>query len=124
MVHEENRATKFRPQAVRPCYQLANILRAVLFAADEATTFACSLDGAAFAACSSPTVLTGIGAGDHDFTIRATDAAGNTAVTTRHWTVTPPVVTFSVKPDDLSDDTVWGATARMLYELLELVALT
>jgi 8-oxo-dGTP pyrophosphatase MutT (NUDIX family) len=25
---------------------------------------------------------------------------------------------------DLPDDTIWGATARMLYELLELVALT
>jgi hypothetical protein len=87
------------------------------FAADEATTFTCSLDGAAFAACSSPTVVTAIAAGDHVFTIRATDAAGNTAVTTRHWSVALPVVTFSVKPEDPSDDSVtlaWSSTGSPL----------
>jgi hypothetical protein len=92
------------------------------FAADETTTFTCSLDGAAFAACSSPTVLAGIGAGDHVFEVRATDAAGNTAVTTRRWSVTLPVVTlpvvtFSVTPEDPSDDTVtlaWSSTGSPL----------
>jgi len=87
------------------------------FAADEATTFTCSLDGAPFATCSSPTVVTGIGAGTHVFTIRAADTAGNTAVTTRTWTVTQPTVTFSVTPEDPSDDTVtlaWSSTGSPL----------
>jgi hypothetical protein len=100
-----------------PDVSTADSIAIFAFAADEATTFTCSLDGAAFAACSSPVVLTGIGAGDHVFTIRATDAGGNTAVTTRHWTVTRPVVTFSVKPDDPSDDTVtlaWSSTGAPL----------
>jgi hypothetical protein len=67
-------------------------------------------------------VLTGIGAGDHVFEVRATDAAGNTAVTTRRWSVTLPVVTlpvvtFSVTPEDPSDDTVtlaWSSTGSPL----------
>jgi hypothetical protein len=87
------------------------------FAADEATTFTCSLDGAAFSTCSSPTVVTGIGAGAHVFMIRATDVAGNTAVTTRAWTVALPAVTFSVTPEDPSDDTVtlaWSSTGSPL----------
>ena len=100
-----------------PAATTADATAIFAFAADEATTFTCSLDGAVFAACSSPAVVTGIGDGDHVFTIRATDAAGNTAVTIRHWTVTRPIVTFSVKPDDPSDDTVtlaWSSTGAPL----------
>jgi hypothetical protein len=100
-----------------PATTTADAVATFVFAADEATTFTCSLDGAAFAACSSPAVVTGIGAGDHDFTIRATDAAGNTAVTTRHWTVALPVVSFSVRPEDPSDETVtlaWSSTGTPL----------
>jgi putative Ig domain-containing protein/Big-like domain-containing protein len=72
-----------------PAETTADAVAIFTFAADEATTFTCSLDGAAFAACSSPTVISGVGAGDHVFTIHATDAAGNTAVTTEVWTVNP-----------------------------------
>jgi hypothetical protein len=100
-----------------PSGSTADSTATFVFAADEATTFTCSLDGAAFAPCSSPAVVAAIGAGDHSFTIRATDAAGNTAVATRHWTVALPVVTFTVKPDDPSDDTVtlaWSSTGAPL----------
>ena len=87
------------------------------FAADEATTYTCSLDGAPFTACSSPTVVTGIGAGDHVFTIHGTDVAGNTTVATQTWTVARPVVTFSMEPIGLSDDSVtlvWSSTGEPL----------
>ncbi len=39
--------------------------------------FACSLDGAAFASCTSPLSLKGLKRGPHSFAVRATDSAGN-----------------------------------------------
>jgi hypothetical protein len=100
-----------------PSVSTADAIAIFVFAADETTTFTCSLDGATFATCSSPAVVTASAAGGHDFTIRASDVAGNTSVTTRHWTVALPVVTFSVRPEDGSDDAVtlaWSSTGTLL----------
>jgi hypothetical protein len=60
------------------------------FSSNEASaTFACSLDGAPFSSCTSPTSYTGLADGSHSFAARATDAAGNLDATpaTRTWTV-------------------------------------
>ena len=60
------------------------------FEADEpGTTFGCSLDGAAFAPCSSPADYASLGPGTHVFRVRASDAAGNVDASpaTRSWTV-------------------------------------
>jgi large repetitive protein len=60
------------------------------FSADDpAATFACSLDGAAFSSCASPTTYTGLAEGPHTFRVRATDQAGNTDPTpaVRSWAV-------------------------------------
>ena len=60
------------------------------FSASEAgSTFECSLDGAAFAPCASPLALAGLGAGDHELRVRATDAAGNVDPTpaAHAWTI-------------------------------------
>jgi hypothetical protein len=49
------------------------------FSSSEAgSTFECRVDGAAFTPCSSPNTLVSQSEGTHTFTVRATDAAGNT----------------------------------------------
>jgi hypothetical protein len=45
--------------------------------ANEAATFTCSLDGAPFSACDSPTHYADLDPGWHTFAVRATDKAGN-----------------------------------------------
>ncbi|MBX3055537.1 MAG: right-handed parallel beta-helix repeat-containing protein [Anaerolineae bacterium] len=64
-----------------------------IFSADEpGSTFECSLDGAAWAACVSPKAYSGLAVGEHAFDVRATDPAGNVDPMPAHfvWTVLPP----------------------------------
>jgi len=49
----------------------------------------CSLDGQAFASCTSPVVYDGLKKGTLEVTVRATDAAGNTGEDQFTWTVNP-----------------------------------
>jgi len=61
----------------------------------------CSLDGAAFATCTSPLNLTGLAEGTHTLLVRATDLAGNVESTaSRTWNVdlTPPQITANRTP--------------------------
>jgi hypothetical protein len=63
------------------------------FAASEAgSTFVCSLDGAAFAPCSSPVTYTGLSIGEHTFAVGARDTAGNVDETpaTFTWSIVSP----------------------------------
>lgn len=66
--------------------------------------FECSLDGAAFGACSSPQRYAGLGDGTHSFQVRAVDALGNVgpASAPTGWTVdaTAPEVLETVPPRD------------------------
>ena len=64
------------------------------FSSNEAgSTFECSLDGAAFAPCTSPKQYTGLWrSASHELQVRATDRAGHVDATPASyaWTVSPP----------------------------------
>jgi hypothetical protein len=50
----------------------------------------CSLDGQMFTPCTSPVVYDRLSRGTHEFTVRSTDAAGNTGEDQFTWTVRNP----------------------------------
>jgi len=60
------------------------------FSATEVATFECDLDGAGFAACTSPRTYTSLASSAHTFQVRATDGAGNLDPTPASytWTIT------------------------------------
>jgi large repetitive protein len=60
---------------------------------ESGSSFECSLDGAAFAACTSPRAYSNLAVGQHEFRVRARDVAGNTDATpaAHAWAVTTPV---------------------------------
>jgi concanavalin A-like lectin/glucanase superfamily protein len=72
--------------------------------AGAGATFQCSLDGAAFTACSSPQAYSGLPEAAHSFAVRVRDAVGNLDPTpaTRSWTVdlTPPDTAITAGPSN------------------------
>jgi hypothetical protein len=73
------------------------------------SSFACRLDGAVFASCTSPVSYSSLAEGSHTFEVRATDAAGHADATpaSRNWTVdtTPPGTTIDSGPSDPTNAT-------------------
>ena len=76
------------------------------FVANEPSTFECSLDGAAFSACSSPLQLVGLANGAHTFQVRAVDtaAAADPTPAEHSWTVDrrTPNTTITAGPAGLT----------------------
>jgi len=58
-------------------------------ASEDRTSFACRLDGGGFTGCASPVTFAGLSEGQHQFSVRATDLAGNQEAA-------PPVYAWAV----------------------------
>ena len=70
-------------------------------------TFECSLDGAAFAACSSPVGLPSLSRRTHRFLVKASDGIVDPTPASRTWTNgTPPKATFTSTPGPASQAAV------------------
>ncbi|HOF05180.1 MAG TPA: Ig-like domain-containing protein [Syntrophales bacterium] len=96
--------------------EITNSYEAVfVFSANEPATFLCLLDDGEFTSCTSPLTITGLTEGNHHFTVKATDGAGNveTAPPGHSWLVdlTPPVATVAGVPSSPTGQT--GATLTM-----------
>lgn len=78
------------------------------FGGTSAASFRCRLDGAASAACASPTTYTGLADGVHAFEVTAYDGAGQPDLTPAlyAWTVdtTPPAVAITGAPPAFGSD--------------------
>jgi hypothetical protein len=82
-------------------------------ASEDGSTFACKLDGGSWSGCSSPKGYSSVSVGSHQFSVRATDAAGNTDATpaSDSWTVTAPPPPPPPPPAEDCDQTVSSISA-------------
>ena len=76
---------------------------------EQGSTFECTLDGVAFAACPNPQTYSGLPGGVHTFQVRAKDLAGNTDSTpaSRTWTIdlVAPTTTITSAPPTTTTQT-------------------
>jgi hypothetical protein len=83
------------------------------FSSTEPGTFQCSLDGAAFASCTSPTSYSGLAATSHTFQVAAVDESLNVDASPaeRTWTVLPPAINLVGNPGFEVDTSGWTGDA-------------
>ena len=90
-----------------------------VISSETGSTFECSMDGAAFTACTPPASYSGLAEGTHTFAARATDAASNTDPTPASWTWTVDTVAPSLiaaVPSDGATDVAIGAQVTATFD--------
>jgi len=78
------------------------------FSSEPGAGFQCKLDAGSYSSCTSPKDYTGLGEGNHTFSVTATDSAGNTGpAATRSWTIdtTAPTASITGGPADPTNST-------------------
>ena len=95
----------------RPTNPSNSAAAAFTFTASEGSP-QCSIDGGAFAACTSPRNYTGLADGSHTFTVRSADALGNTGMASYTWTIdtAAPTVTINTRPAAMTNLTTANFT--------------
>ena len=95
--------------AAKPSAFVSSTSVSLSFSGEAGASFACAVDGGALSACSSPKSLNGLRDGQHSFSVKQTDRAGNTgpASTPVSWVVDtqpplPPVFLSGGAPSFLS----------------------
>jgi hypothetical protein len=68
-------------------------------------TFKCSLDGSAFAACTSGISYSGLTQASHTFEVEALSGANTSAVTSYTWSIVPPTPTINSSPSNPTTST-------------------
>ena len=87
-------------------------------ATEPGATFECALDGATFAACSSPRVYSALAAGAHAFQVRATGIGGTDASpATWNWAIALPVPDTSIATGPAAASTTTSATFQFTATL-------
>jgi hypothetical protein len=83
------------------------------FSANEAATFMCSLDGAAYTPCTSPATYDGLTAAEHTFRVAATDGSYNVDASPaeRTWTVLASSTNLVGNPGFEVDTSGWKGDA-------------
>ena len=93
----------------KPDVATASTTATFTFTSSDAASFECSLDAAAFAACTSPVTYTGLAEGPHSFSVRGVDAEGAPGESATHsWTIdttAPSLVLVSPANGSVTSDT-------------------
>ncbi len=87
-------------------------------ATEEGSSFTCKMDNGSYSACTSPKAYT-LSAGNHTFSVQATDKAGNTDATAATWSwaidTTAPDTTITSQPANPTNQT----SARFAFSSTE-----
>jgi hypothetical protein len=76
---------------------------------EAGASFLCKLDGAAYAACTSPTSYSGLTLGSHSFSVEARDTAGNVSAPVSYaWSIVPPTPALNATPANPTSQTSSG----------------
>jgi large repetitive protein len=88
------------------------------FNSEELATFECSLDGAAFTACTDPMTYTDLALGTHTLQVRAKDRAGNVDPTPAEytWIITAPPDTTSPETTIVSGPPTESSSAEATFD--------